>query len=60
MYLTDRDRRVAAIIDTDDLELLIEFAADALDIRAAQEAEEAMTAGEQTIPWEQVKSDLGL
>lgn len=61
VFLTRRGRRVAAIIDADDLERLTELAEDMADIRAAEEAREEMrrTQTEPT-PWDQVKGDLGL
>ncbi|MGI8535081.1 MAG: type II toxin-antitoxin system Phd/YefM family antitoxin [Mycobacteriales bacterium] len=61
MYLARRGRRVAAIIDADDLDRLIELAEDMTDIRAAAQAREQMQAtGETPIPWDEVKADLGL
>lgn len=60
VFLTQRGRRVAAIIDAADLEQLIEAAEDAQDVTAARAAREAIDGGEPTIPWEQVKKDLGL
>lgn len=60
MFLTRRGRRVAAVIDADDLDRLIELAEDMADIRAAEEARAEMKAtGEGPVPWEQVKTDLG-
>jgi prevent-host-death family protein len=61
VFLSRRGRRVAAVIDADDLERLTELAEDMADIRAAQESREEMrrTRAEPT-PWEQVKADLGL
>ncbi|TDW28777.1 type II toxin-antitoxin system Phd/YefM family antitoxin [Cryobacterium psychrophilum] len=61
VFLSRRGRRVAAVIDVDDLERLIELAEDMADIRAAEESREEMrrTTSEPT-PWEQVKADLGL
>jgi prevent-host-death family protein len=61
VFLSRRGRRVAAVIDVDDLERLIELAEDMADIRAAAESREEMrrTKAEPT-PWEQVKADLGL
>lgn len=61
VFLSRRGRRVAAVIDADDLERLIELAEDMADIRAAEESREEMrrTQAEPT-PWEQVKADLGL
>lgn len=61
MYLARHGRRVAAVIDADDLDALIELAEDMADIRAAAAARAEMVAtGETPIPWEEVKADLGL
>lgn len=61
VYLTRRGRRVAAVIDADDLERLLEAAEDLADITAAAAAREEMAAtGEEPVAWEQVKADLGL
>jgi prevent-host-death family protein len=61
VFLSRRGRRVAAVIDADDLEHLMELAEDMADICAADESREEMrrTKAEPT-PWEQVKADLGL
>jgi len=61
IYLARRGRRVAAVIDADDLDGILELAEDMTDIRAAEAARAEMKAtGEAPIPWEQVKADLGL
>jgi prevent-host-death family protein len=60
VYLTRRGRRVAAVIDADDLGRLIAAAEDLADIGAVRAAREEIAAGEPTIPWAQVKADLGL
>jgi len=61
IYLTRRGRRVAAVIDAEDLDEILALAADMADIRAAEEARAEMrSTGEEPIPWEQVKADLGL
>ena len=61
IYLARRGRRVAAVIDADDLDDILELAEDMADIRAAAAARAEMQAtGEAPIPWEQVKADLGL
>ena len=61
MFLSRRGRRVAAVIDADDLERLLDLAEDMADIRAAEEARAEMRAtGATPIPWEEVKADLGL
>ena len=61
VYLARRGRRVAAVIDADDLDEILQLAEDMADIRAAETVREQMRATSETpIPWEQVKSDLGL
>lgn len=60
VFLTRRGRRVAAVIDADDLQRLIEAAEDLEDVEAARAARAEIAAGKAAIPWEQVKSDLGL
>lgn len=61
VYLARRGRRVAAVIDAEDLERILELAEDMADIRAAEAARGEMRAtGEAPIPWEQVKAELGL
>jgi prevent-host-death family protein len=60
VYLTRRGRRVAAVIDADDLDRLIAASEDLADIEAAKAARDELASGETAIPWEQVKADLGL
>jgi prevent-host-death family protein len=61
VFLTRRGRRIAAVIDADQLERLIEAAEDLADLQAAAQARaEMVESGEAPIPWEQVKADLGL
>jgi prevent-host-death family protein len=61
VYLTRRGRRVAAVIDADDLEVILELAEDMADIRAAEAVRAEMKAtGAEPIPWDEVKADLGL
>lgn len=61
VFLSRHGRRVAAVIDADDLERVLALAEDMADIRAAQAARaEMQETGEIPIPWEQVKADLGL
>ena len=56
-----RSRRVAAVIDADDLDELLQLAEDMSDIRGAEAEREVMRAtGTSPIPWEQVKADLRL
>ena len=61
VFLSRRGRRVAAVIDADDLERLLALAEDMADIRAAEAARAEMReTGATPIPWEEVKADLGL
>lgn len=60
VYLTRRGQRVAAVIDAEDLDLLIAAAEDLADIRAARIARAELAEGDPAIPWEQVRADLGL
>ncbi|WP_322755410.1 type II toxin-antitoxin system Phd/YefM family antitoxin [Frankia sp. Cas3] len=61
VYLARRGRRVAAIIDADDLDRILALAEDMADIREAEQArEQMMTTGQTPIPWDEVKAELGL
>lgn len=61
VYIARRGRRVAAVIDADDLDRILELAEDMADIRAAEQARAEMKAtGAMPIPWDEVKADLGL
>ena len=61
IYLTRRGHRVAAVIDADQLAAIIDLAEDMADIRAGEAARAEMKqTGEQAIPWEDVKVELGL
>lgn len=60
IYLTRRGRRVAAVIDANDLDRLIAAAEDLADIEAARAARAELEDGETAIPWDQVKADLGM
>ncbi|WAH98325.1 type II toxin-antitoxin system Phd/YefM family antitoxin [Arthrobacter sp. MMS18-M83] len=61
VFLTRRGIRVAAVIDSAELERLREAAEELEDIRAVDLAwEEMEQTGQTPIPWEDVKRDLGL
>lgn len=61
VFLARRGCRVAALIDSEVLDHVLELAEDMEDILDAQAAREEMRAtGEEMIPWEQVKADLGM
>lgn len=61
VYLTRRNRPVAAVIDAGQLQRLLEDAEELADIRAVDAAwEETQNLGEEPIPWDAVKRDLGL
>jgi len=61
VFLTRRGRRVAAVIDAEDLANLLRAAEDLEDLRAAQTARQELehTDGG-AVPWDQVKSELGM
>ncbi|WP_092551335.1 type II toxin-antitoxin system Phd/YefM family antitoxin [Herbiconiux ginsengi] len=61
VYLERHGRRVAAIVDADDLDALLALAEDMEDIRAAEAARaELRRSPDGAIPWDEVKRDLGL
>lgn len=61
VYLTRRNRAVAAVVDSGQLQQLLEDAEELADIRAVDAAwEETQRLDEVPIPWEDVKRDLGL
>lgn len=61
VYLTRRDRPVAAIVDHEQLAQLLDDAEELADIRAVDEAwGETRRLGETPVPWADVKRDLGL
>ena len=59
VFLTRRGRRVAAVIDADDLERVTQAAEDLTDLEVA-EAARAEIAEHGTISWEEVKAGLGM
>jgi len=61
VYLTRRNRPVAAVVDSQQLEQLLADAEELADIRAVDAAwEETERLRETAIPWEDVKRELGL
>lgn len=58
VYLTRRGKRVAAVIDADDLDRLIAAAEDLADVEAAAAARAEIDGGDPAIPWEQIKAEL--
>lgn len=61
VYLTRHGKRIAAVIAADEMDRLLELAEDMEDIRAANEARlEMKESGEEPVPWEVVRADLGL
>lgn len=61
IFLVRRGRRVAAVVDADDLAALVEAAEDLADLRATAVARaESAETGAQPVPWSEVKADLGL
>ena len=59
VFLTRRGRRVAAVIDAEDLNRLLGTAEGLADIEAARAARAEVSA-QGSIPWDRVKADLGL
>jgi antitoxin Phd len=60
VYVTKRGRRIAVVISAEEYERLLLAQEEAEDLADAQAALARVRAGEPTIPWEQVKQDLGL
>lgn len=60
VFLTKRGHRRAVVISTAEYERLMQADEDAEDLAAADEAMAEIMAGAPTIPWAQVKADLGL
>ncbi len=61
VYLVRHGQRFAAVVDAGGYDRLLALAEDMSDILAAEDARREMReTGEQSIPWESVKADLGL
>ena len=61
VWISRRGRRVAAVIDAEQLERLQDLAEDMADILDAETArQEIRETAERPVPWEQVKAELGL
>lgn len=59
VVLTKNNKRAAAIVSAEDLDLL-ESLEDAIDVREARKILQRMrTTGEKPIPWSQMKKELG-
>jgi prevent-host-death family protein len=60
VYLTKRGRRQAVVISAAEYERLLKADEDAQDLAASDVVMAEIMAGAPTIPWAQVKADLGL
>lgn len=60
VFLTKHGRRQAVVLSAAQYDRILERVEDAEDLAAADNAMAAVLAGEPTIPWEDVKRDLGL
>lgn len=61
VYLTRRNRPIAAVVDAGQLAQLLEDAEELADIRTVDAAwDETEKLGETPVPWDDVKRDLGL
>ena len=56
VWVTRRGKRVAAVVDPEVMERLVEAAEDALDRAALHQARE----DDDYVPWDEVKAELGL
>ncbi|MEZ5119900.1 MAG: type II toxin-antitoxin system prevent-host-death family antitoxin [Candidatus Nanopelagicales bacterium] len=60
VFLTKRGQREAVVISTLEYDRLLQAQEDAEDLAAADEAMAEIIAGAPTIPWLEVKEDLGI
>jgi prevent-host-death family protein len=60
VYLSRRGCRVAAVIDMETLDRLIELAEDAIDAAEASTARAELADGAEPVPWDEVKQGLRL
>ena len=60
VFLTKRGQREAVVISTSEYDRLLQAQEDAEDLAAADEAMAEIISGAPTIPWSEVKADLGL
>jgi len=60
VYLTKRGERHVVLLSIAEYERLLEADEDARDLAASDVAMAELMAGAPTIPWKQVKADLGL
>jgi prevent-host-death family protein len=60
VYLARHGRRAVVIVSAEHYDALVEAAEDVQDTAAADAAMDEVEGGADTIPWEQVKADLGL
>ncbi|WIB77359.1 type II toxin-antitoxin system Phd/YefM family antitoxin [Curtobacterium sp. MCPF17_002] len=61
VYLTRRNKRVAAVVDADVLDRLLEAAEDLDDLQALEESRlESERLGGENIKWDDLKRELGM
>ncbi|QSB24714.1 type II toxin-antitoxin system Phd/YefM family antitoxin [Curtobacterium sp. 24E2] len=61
VYLTRRNKRVAAVVDADVLDRLLEAAEDLDDLQALEDARiENERLGGENVKWEDLKRELGM
>jgi len=60
VFLTKHGQRQAVVLSADQYERMVEHVEDAEDLNAADAARAEIEGGQPTIPWDDVKRDLGL
>ena len=60
VFLTKHGQRQAVLLSADQYERMVEAVENADDLAAADAAMAEIVSGEPTIPWDDVKRDLGL
>ena len=60
VFLTKRGQREAVVISTSEYERLLQAQEDAEDLVAADQTMAEIMAGAPTVPWSEIKADLGI
>ena len=60
VFLTKRGQREAVVISTSEYDRLLQAQEDAEDLVAADQTMAEIMAGAPTVPWSEIKADLGI